>query len=96
MITRTLAITGCLLGAPVTVVSAQTEFEKSADFLLIRRDHRVEPIRPAQINERELIHLDPAYGWVTVDLHACVAILDAAATTAGEPLSWTKLWVTPK
>ena len=83
MITRTLAITGCLLGAPVTVVSAQTEFEKSADFLLIRRDHRVEPIRPAQINERELIHLDPVYGWVTVDLTDCVALLDPAATTAG-------------
>ncbi|MHC4415201.1 MAG: hypothetical protein ACYS0G_07955 [Planctomycetota bacterium] len=89
MMNRSWAITGLLVGGFSGPLPAQVE--APAGFLLIRRDHEVQPVRVVQIDDRALVHGDAARGWVNVPLRECVALVDPDAGPTGQSAGLLRL-----
>jgi hypothetical protein len=72
-----LVLAACAVQAegPAAAPGAGTSAAATERFLLIERDLEVRPVRPAEITERRLVHVDEALGLTTVPLERCIAIL---------------------
>lgn len=73
---RAILTTAALAAAPLLAPAAFAEGE-APQFLLIRRDHRVQQVELAEIKERSLVVGNRDRGWSTVDLAECVALVHA-------------------
>ncbi len=75
----TLRRPGAVLAGAVAAVQPAPGGDEATRFLLIRRDHQVQPVQVAEIGERAVVVGDREQGWTRVDLSQCLALVHTEA-----------------